>query len=146
MFESIFFPFFPFGGICYRSLEGSSKFVQTTLDGGFKDFSIFTSYLGKMSNLTSIFFKGVGSTTNQIINYNDILRYFDPLSDKTLLGDIILTSLIWLIFFRWVEHVETTNQNSVWWRLYRSILRAGNWESNHSLCVSLGGQRGLDFR
>ena len=65
-----FFLVLPFGGICYRSLVGSPKFVQTTLDGGFKDFSIFTPYQGKMSNLTSIFFKGVGSTTNQIIKLN----------------------------------------------------------------------------
>ena len=38
---------------------------QTHLGGGFKYFLNFHPYLGKISNLTSIFFKWVGSTTNQ---------------------------------------------------------------------------------
>ena len=77
-----FFLFFPFGGICCRSLEGSPWFVRTTLGGGFKCI-IFTPYLGKMSNL--------------ITTYNLYIYIY------------IQCIYIYTIFFRWVE---TTNQNS----------------------------------
>ena len=49
--------------------------VKCILGGGNSNiFSDFQPYLGKISNFTSIFFKGVGSTTNQIYFRNCTLR------------------------------------------------------------------------
>ena len=54
--------------VCVRKLGRKGGFLvespKQQLGGGFK-YSYFHPYLGKISNLTDIFFKWVGSTTNQ---------------------------------------------------------------------------------
>ena len=49
-----------------RDVGDDHESLIQLLDGGFKYFLYFHPYLGKISNLTSIFFRWVGSTTNQV--------------------------------------------------------------------------------
>ena len=53
---------------------------ESELGGGFQYF-FFHPYLGKISNLTSIFFKWVGSTTNQRISTRNTVRILDQVGD-----------------------------------------------------------------
>ena len=45
------------------------RLQHVLLGGGFKHFLIFTRKLGKVPILTDIFFKGVGSSTNQVTTF-----------------------------------------------------------------------------
>ena len=72
----IFFPCKDPGfGLCFFPLSKLAELFMAYLGGGgFKDFVMFTPKIGEDEPiLTSIFFKGVGSTTNQIIHGGGVI-------------------------------------------------------------------------
>ena len=61
--------------------------VRTSLGVGFKHFSFSPRTLGKWSNLTSIFFKWVGSTTNQFCTCFVFSTFFALTTSVIIQGD-----------------------------------------------------------
>ena len=73
-------------------------FKMSNLNGGFKHFCMFTSTLGKWSNLTSIFFRWVGSTTSEVIRCHLVNQVIDAYSELL------------------VNNVSLGSRRSQWWR------------------------------